>query len=69
MNTLTRRLGPGLLAAGIALAWGCSGGKTIEAPSGEGTAVDAKTRIAKDPRLKEDMQVVGEKRAKPPRRR
>jgi hypothetical protein len=71
MDTLIRRLVPVLLASGIAMACGCSGGKTIEAPAAEkGTVLDAKTRIEKNPRLKEDMQVVGEKRGKrPPRRR
>jgi hypothetical protein len=65
MKTLIHRLGPGLLALGIAMAGGCSGEKTIQAPSrAEGTTVDAKTRIATDPRLKEDMQVVGQKKAR-----
>ena len=53
MKTLIRHLGLGLLAWGIATAGGCSGNKTIEAPPGEGASLDAKTRIAKDPRLKE----------------
>ena len=71
MKTLIRRLGPGLLALGIATAGGCSGGKTIQAPSPEeGSAVDAKARMAKNPRLMEDLKVVGQKRAKPaPKRR
>lgn len=65
MKPLIRCLVPGLLALGIAMAGGCSGEKTIQAPSGaEGTTVDAKTRIAKDPRLKEDMEVVGQKKAR-----
>jgi hypothetical protein len=69
MNTPTRLFGPGLLASGIALLSGCSGEKTIHAPPLEqGTVLDAKTRIEKNPRLKEDMQVVGEKRAKPARK-